>query len=390
MPDGVISFNSTELPMQEVSNSTICIVRLHCTRCEFEFEHQYTYENLLTGNCMRDCPACQHDDVFNILSVIETANRMDITNHFVSVTAQPAIFCNRCSVNSVENNSVRIRSIEGNLSTLCRDCYEIIRDSELIHVHSWIPSRFKLTLGRNERRHQDTLFYGTELEINVQGNISKHAKEFHKWLKVAGLADLFYFKRDGSVGNGYEIVTHPMTVKARNELVNWREVLGYLKNTGASSEESGQCGLHIHASRNGITPREIGKLKYFFFANRMAIHKLSRRRNYNYCKIENYRVSSPWGDSTKYLTSYPDQGDRYVCVNVHTGKPTVEFRVMRGTLDYERMTAYFQFTDAVIHFVKSHSIVSQDKPYTWMTFIQWLGDCNNYNHLEHYLKKECI
>lgn len=310
-------------------------------------------------------------------------------------------FCNRCGVSKATLSDSKQKPLVvykyrgGEEHLLCEECIVHVRRDEYIKSHGFNPQRFKFTHGDKERSMlKAPIYYGTELEINTEGEPGYHAMRFEKWLKSHSMDRYFYFKRDGSISQGYEIVTHPMTAKARHELIDWKAICQYLRDTKASSEESGECGLHIHASRDLLSNRDIAKMKYFFYSNRHSIHKLSRRVNYRYCQIEEFsvrdkRLLSGWKKSN-FLNTIPDSGNRYSAVNLHTGKSTVEFRVMRGTLDHKRLIASFQMVDALIHFAKLHSLLSQDTAYSWVTFKKWLRDANQYNHLESYLTKEGI
>lgn len=323
-----------------------------------------------------ECPSCHH------IGIELTTRRLTVPVH-----------CVRCDIDEFETEIVEYTVPETReVILVCRDCRAIMRQEEVIHVHSWIPSQYRLVHSDNESADHRTIYYGTELEINTDTpDIVRHAKDFKAWLKANGIANLFFFKRDGSISQGYEIVTHPLTAKARNENINWRDICQYLKANGASSYESGECGLHIHASVGPLTRAEIGKLKYFFFANRLKLHAFSGRQNYRYCQIERFGIrDAKWVRPIRALNSYPDSGDRYVAVNTHTGKPTIEFRIFRGTLDHTRLIASFQIVDALIHYVKSHSILSSDTPYSWATFRRWARETNRYNHLTNYLEKEDI
>lgn len=304
------------------------------------------------------------------------------------------IACFRCGYRGI-GSGMRWRSVNQREAHYCEDCYQITRNEGLIHSHNWNPPEFRLTRAKEEQGIfragvDNTLYYGIELEINtpLDRSVEGHAKEFKRFLKDTSMSSYFYFKRDGSISNGYEIVTHPLTARARNECINWKEICGYLESTGAGSEASGECGLHIHASNRALAPRDIGKLKYFFWANRVEIGKLSRRNNYRYCEQERWSVRKLWSDKANYLQNYPDSGNRYSAINVHTGKPTVEFRVLRGTLEYRRLLACFQFVDSLIHYVKASSILAQDSSYSWQSYCSWLRDINRYNHLELYLEAE--
>ena len=390
----------------KASKPKVYTIFTKCDNCSWQEAMNYTEKeyieknldlnnNLLILNVASSCVHCFRNITHSI-----TAIHRNITHSITAIheNSQRVIYplphmkCRRCSF--FEPNFVprMFRHESGEEKGYCRECYETVLQESLIHSHSWCPNRFKFSQSRKERSDYTILpFYGTELEINVKDNVTKHAESFKNWLKLNNMGDYFYFKKDGSISNGYEIVTHPITAKARNESINWHRICRYLLDSGASSEESGECGLHIHASINFFRQSELGKLKYFFWANRHELAKFSRRKNFRYCELEKYGVhSNKWNSLRSYNKSYPESGNRYTAVNTVTGKNTVEFRLMRGTLDHERLLAYFQFVDALIYFVKLHSHLSMDTPYSWSTFRLWAKETNRYWHMDRYLQKEGI
>ena len=374
-------------------------VRLSCTSCNWNIDATLDSlqeinilggdtENIINAECGQRCSGRGDNNPHRVIRIFNSEGSTIYNNR----TA-----CARCGHYGMPRTAYQRE--DRDVQMYCAECYDHVRQSEVIYNHSWIPSRFHLLRGSDEKPYRMNplnpvdrgLYYGTELEINVKGNVYEHALKFKDWLRDEGVARYFYFKKDGSINNGYEIVTHPMTMKARNEYINWYKLCKFLKETGASSEESGECGLHIHASRQALTHRDIGNLKYFFWTNRHQLAKLSRRENFRYCQMERHSVKdrgNRWGKKERYLREFPETGDRYTAVNTVTGKHTVEFRLMRGTIDHERLISYFQLTDAVIHFAKSHSVLSQDTPYTWGTFRKWIKSLNSYEHLRKYLEKE--
>src|SRR3990167_4422843 len=373
-----VDANNYASPISRINTTEAIKVEYRCRQCDMRLRSETHTLDYILSTPFGAIP-CNECSTLVRPRFIITSSGFDITPWV------PTSSCDRCGIRGGSD----IRLYEPLSQMLCRACMLIMRQQEVIKGHNWSPDAFNRTAGKHEKV-RIPIYYGTELEINTKTQAVDHAREFESWLKSNGMGEFFYFKRDGSLRTGYEIVTHPLTAQARHERIDWKAICQYLRDTGATSEESGECGLHIHASRNALTDREIGKMKYFLFANRMQIHKLSRRTNYRYCAFEPYSISNNrcFTEARAILKYIPDSLNRYTALNIHTGKPTIEFRFMRGTLDHKRLLASFQLIDSLIHFAKAHSVMTQDKPYSWSTYRLWIKEENRYNHLDRYLTKE--
>lgn len=157
-----------------------------------------------------------------------------------------------------------------------------------------------------------------------------------------------YFEHDGSLDNGFEIISHPHTIE-EFEKVDWKRLLELCKDFGYKSHDIGTCGLHVHISRNmfGSTRAKqdtaIAKVIYFYEHNWNEIVKFSRRTPNgisswasNYCvKTRKEAVELAKDDKAR------DFG-RYYAVNLCNSE-TVEFRVCRGTLKYSSFISWIDF-----------------------------------------------
>lgn len=262
----------------------------------------------------------------------------------------------------------------------CESCFNNRVSRYVIRDYAYNPE-FKL----EKMKWENTVYLGIELEINTRNAPEEHAEKFKKWLTKNKMADYFYFKHDGSLTKGYEILTHPFTLQARHDKLDWYKVMKYLRRSGASSYESGECGLHVHVSKNQLTRLDVAKMKLFFAKAKTQIERFSRRDNFHYCRIESFGVSD-------LLTAMKTESDheRYVAINDYTNKGTVEFRVFRGTLNEKRFISSMQFCEAMCYFVKENGTGSLNSPTAWNIFKQWLKKSNRYGTLERHLLKRGI
>lgn len=158
------------------------------------------------------------------------------------------------------------------------------------------------------------------------------AKELHDLL-----GDRVAFERDGSLDNGFEIVSRPHTLRALVEEFPLGEMLEICRRHGYTSHDAGTCGLHFHISREmfGETDikqeRAIGKAIAFYDRFFDDLVRASRRGRY---EAERWCARLPVADMKEARKKGKKGGDgdgRYLAVNTK-GFETVEFRLMRGTL----------------------------------------------------------
>lgn len=87
-----------------------------------------------------------------------------------------------------------------------------------IHCHNYMPNELKF----KSLNKEDNLYMGFELEIEREIDntdddeyeiLKRKAIDLQKFLNKETKENLFYFKEDGSLNYGFEIVSHPMTYK---------------------------------------------------------------------------------------------------------------------------------------------------------------------------------
>lgn len=183
------------------------------------------------------------------------------------------------------------------------------------------------------------------------------------------------FARDGSLNEGFEIITQPHTIRAFWACTkSWEKMLKYLQSNGYTSHDAGTCGLHIHISRQllGKTQAEqdraIAKIYSFYNDNWSDLARASRRNNFTYCEKNprNYLVAS-----SKYLTwkkSSKGNGGHYVALN-NSNQNTFEFRLGRGTLN---SWSFFSWIDLTLTIAKNARRISINKIET-NDVLSWLG-----------------
>lgn len=192
------------------------------------------------------------------------------------------------------------------------------------------------------------LYFGVEVEFELaqasRGTVESHIDSH------SGFREWFYCKDDGSLDDGIEMVTHPITEESwrGDKLPTMRALLKDLTRMGCRAWQTETCGLHVHMSRSAFSPAEELRLQRLVFGNRAAFQVVSGRKKYNYCSFESGNVRSQIYNAVHKGTS----DDRYTAVNFT--RRTIELRFNRGTLNPDSFAARLQLAFALASFVKNH------------------------------------
>jgi hypothetical protein len=154
---------------------------------------------------------------------------------------------------------------------LCDDCRE--KQERAIHSYGYKPEPIF--------RGDGLRYFGVELEIDEAGEITSNAEHL---LEIANRnAENLYCKHDGSLYNGFEMVTHPMTLDYHRSEMPWERILSKAVSMGYSSHNAKTCGLHIHVNRNSLGKTEerqeavIARVLYFVETHWAEMLRFSRR-----------------------------------------------------------------------------------------------------------------
>lgn len=193
-------------------------------------------------------------------------------------------------------------------------------------------------------------FFGVELEIDEAGECDSNAMSI---LRIANTdSELAYCKHDGSLEDGFEIVTHPMTLDFHKNSMPWAKVMEQAKTLGYISHQASTCGLHVHVNRTtfGATESEqeaaIARVLYFFEKFWEELLKFSRRTQN---QLDRWAARYGYKEKPKDILDHAkgnNRAGRYTAVNL-TNKDTVEFRMFRGTLKYNTLIATLELLDNI-------------------------------------------
>ena len=247
---------------------------------------------------------------------------------------------------------------------LCLTCYNREHDYRTIQDYYYKPE--PLFRGDGPR------YFGVELEIDEAGEDNDSARRIMEIANGNGLENL-YCKHDGSLDDGFELVTHPMTLEYHMKEMPWAKVLQEAIRLGYVSHQTTTCGLHVHVNRDAFGASEaeqdavIARILYFFEKNWEELLKFSRRTPR---QLEHWAARYGYKDQPKELLDHAKKGShggRYTSVNL-TNADTIEFRIFRGTLKYNTLIATLQLVDRVCD-VALFLTDDQIKAMSWTTFV---------------------
>lgn len=250
-----------------------------------------------------------------------------------------------------------------NQFTTCESCGTLIRTDEAHYSDSDYPycdSCYREYKDRSIKEYnykpspifygEGNFFMGVELEIDEGGEVERYAEEIQDIANAKN--EHLYCKHDGSLNDGFELVSHPMTLEYHLNEMPWRDILHKAIDLGYSSHNSGSCGLHIHCNRSAFSADYddqeviIGRIVYFVEKHWQELVKFSRRtsRTLNRWAARYATISATTKET--YEKAKNKYMGRYVAVNLEN-EHTIEFRMFRGTLRYQTFIAALQLVEEI-------------------------------------------
>lgn len=288
-------------------------------------------------------------------------------------------FCNRCE-HYVSGNEWN------NKFNRCNDCCNIdLKEiyGRVLSYHGfddWIPC-----YGTNENKNNQRILTGVELEVE-HATAPWDTPESDVVLKLNTMLGCNTIcSHDGSINDGFEIVSQPFTLKymrEHEEII--KNALRYLIGEGYRGDQVSTCGLHVHISRCafGITSDEqsenIDKLILFFETYKSQLINFSRRRgnslshwakflsDYYHVDTNKETTKSKKMKSLAYIKRLKgDVDSKYIAVNLNHHN-TVEIRIFKSTLNYKTFFATLELVHTLVrHIIRSESV----EDLTWESII---------------------
>lgn len=265
----------------------------------------------------------------------------------------------------------------------CYYCYSNPREESAIRNYSYKPTPIFYGLDGSNR------FFGVELEIDDGGRDNDNA---HHLLQVANkITETIYIKSDGSLHNGFEIVTHPMTLDYHMNDMEWKKLTQKALRIGYKSHNTGTCGLHVHVNRttfgNDVTQQELYISRILFIIERfwqefLRFSRRTKQQIQSWANRYGFKQEPVEILNTAKSSNY---SNRHTCLNLNN-QYTIEFRIFKGTLKYNTIIATLQMVNHICEIALSMSTEDMTELLNWCDFVERI-DQTKYPELIIYLKE---
>ena len=219
-------------------------------------------------------------------------------------------------------------------------------------------------------------YMGFELEVEARNTTRSEGAE----LAYTQIGERGYLKEDGSLSDGFEIVTHPHTLSMYQTSFPW-EMLDRIKNVGMRSWNTRTCGLHVHVSREAfhvkrgswgnldIVKTQGHELRFMklIYDNQRMVERIAGRSNNNYASFsdKNKLVSK-----VKYGTQ---ENGRYSAINTENDA-TLEVRVFKGSLRKERVLSALEFVHSAVEYTRDLKVTGKNNALSWLQFTRYVAE----------------
>jgi hypothetical protein len=249
-------------------------------------------------------------------------------------------------------------------------CHHCLDASFKLHNYSTRVEnmlKFKAT-----RVRPNTVYLGCELEYETN-NRNRAQLGVGKLMHGHAL-----MKTDGSIRNGFEIVTCPATLDIHLDIFK-----KFYDNIPPDLKIANNVGMHVHISRKPLSQLTIGKLIEFLnrLDNKEFIHHIAGRIDNQYARMESDRTLT-------FLRKHRSGGNRYNALNLNNEK-TIEVRLFATPMNYKEFASRLQFVQALVDYCSpAQSNESLKKQTHYESFMHWLSSRKRmFPELSYHLKE---
>lgn len=217
----------------------------------------------------------------------------------------------------------------------------------------------------------DKYHLGIELEVEAPDNDRCNPLGDGVDLVRSRLGNRVYLKEDASIEYGFEIVTHPHSLKEFQTNFKWDTLEMLSRDHGFRSWDTTTCGLHVHVSRtafdesrNKVNRHELKFIK-FIYDNQRAVQALAGRES-SYAKFNDK------GKLVRKLVEGIGDG-HFSAVNTEP-ENTIEIRVFRGSLNPKRVLSAIEFVHAAVEHTRTMKVAPKDRPMGWSRFVAYVSN----------------
>ena len=227
------------------------------------------------------------------------------------------------------------------------NCCRTARSGGSIHDYNCKPD----PIFKGKDKHG--VYLGFELETEYARGIESASA--YASTELDGVA---YLKHDGSLSNGFEIVTHPHThlTYRENSAILWNTIETLRSKYNARSWDTDSCGLHIHISRKGFSSgAHLHRFIALVYHNAPTMMKFAGRKS-RFARFNDVYTFDEYDRpvfSLKHKTGNPNRhsSERYSAVNTQN-EHTIELRFFRGTMNTSGVLSALDLAQAMVEYTR--------------------------------------
>lgn len=231
-----------------------------------------------------------------------------------------------------------------------------------------------------------SILYGWEVEVHVrnEGSVDDVIQEMYRKLGKG----YYITKPDGSVVNGFEIVTRPDSMNVHRE--EWLRIFETIESSEllkgslrSNAVPRACCGIHCHIDKSMLSTVQLGKLAVWLNSpeNRSFIERVAGRGSNSYTS---FRDEVKISDGRR-MKSGPSGSERYVAFNVQ--RETAEMRIFRGTLNPKLFFKNLDFVEASVEWtgIANCSLLDIKKVGAFAAYV--FANSSRWPFLTHFLRE---
>jgi hypothetical protein len=182
------------------------------------------------------------------------------------------------------------------------------------------------------------LWSGIELEVECR----RYSDAITVAMPIAEMLKPFcYLKNDGSLVNGFEIVSHPASLEYWQDPGNILiSNLGKIGRTCASYSQE-NCGIHIHLSKDAFEEVGLWRFLSFLYNNQSFCERIAERSS-SFARFTETERTDLISRAKLKAGNY----DRYVAANLQNDA-TIELRIFKGNLNPQKVLKDIEFCYAL-------------------------------------------
>lgn len=325
------------------------------------------------------CTYCQEHDSF----------RCDDCGHTCHSSEHHEVFSYHGVCDNCYDSYAWCEDHETYYTDYCEACEENGECGGLVQSYSYKPPVQFYAIVDNEikmtgRERKNTAYTGFELEMEA----SHCDREDGAQLAHDLFSPWTVLKHDGSLSNGFEMVSQPMSRQYFIENFPWRS-LKELADIGMRSASTRTCGLHIHINKGVFRDNPTGLYRFMsmFYRNADNWKKLAGRSESHYAvwsedeanaMLKYTRNLRDVYKGTAYSSYDLYNYQRYVALNLQNAN-TIELRFFKGTLNPNTVAARVEAVHAVADYSRAtRNKVNIKQVHDWERFREWT-ESNGYD-----------